>query len=78
MKDVSKLKYKLLGKNIAKQRKAKNISQNALAELIYCSREHIGKFETAKRGISLDLLFKICTALNISEQELFDFSEIEE
>ncbi len=66
-------KLKLLGRNIAKQRMLKNLSQNALAEMIDSSREHLAKIETCKRGISLNLLFRICNELNISEQVLFDF-----
>jgi len=66
-------KLKLLGKNIAKYRKAAGYSQNVLAELIDVSREHLAKVETAKRGISLDLIFKISNVLNVKETELFIF-----
>ena len=61
------------GRNIAKYRKAKNLSQNALAEIMDISREHIAKIETAKRGISIELLFKLADALDIEEKQLFDF-----
>ena len=64
----------LLGKNIQKARKKKNYSQNKLADLLNISREHLAKIETAKRTLSLGLLFRICEILNISEQELFDFA----
>ena len=64
-------KKKLLGGNIAKYRKQKNISQNQLAELVDVSREHIAKVETAKRNMSMDLLFNISSALNIPEYKLF-------
>ena len=66
-------KLKLLGKNIQKFRKLKNLSQNQLAELLDISREHLAKIETAKRCISLGLLFKLSEVLQISESELFDF-----
>ena len=36
-------KKKLLGSNIAKYRKQKNLSQNQLAEMVDVSREHIAK-----------------------------------
>ena len=65
----------LLGKNIKEARKAKNLSQNALADLLDISREHLAKIETAKRTISLGLLFKMCDVLEKSEQALFDFDE---
>ena len=63
----------LLGRNIKKARKAKGLSQNALAELADISREHLAKIETAKRTISLGLLFKISEVLETSEQNLFTF-----
>lgn len=62
-----------LGKNIQKARKIKNLSQNELAEILNISREHLAKLETAKRRISLKLLFTLCDALKITEQELFNF-----
>ena len=64
-----------LGKNIKFARKAKNLSQNALAELLDISREHLAKIETAKRTISLGLLFQICDILEKSEKDLFDFDK---
>lgn len=68
-------KLNLLGKNIQKFRKAQNLSQNELAELLDISREHLAKIETAKRNISLQLLFKLSDVLKISEKDLFDFGE---
>ncbi len=66
-------KLLILGNNIKKARKSKNLSQNKLAEMLDISREHLAKVETAKRKISLSLLFKLSDILNISESELFDF-----
>ena len=63
----------LLGKNIQKARKSMNYSQNKLADVLNISREHLAKIETAKRYVSLKLLFKIAEALNIKENDLFDF-----
>ena len=67
-------KLMLLGKNIKNARKAKGFSQNELAELLDISREHLAKVETAKRTISLGLLFKICDILEKSERDLFNFN----
>ena len=64
-----------LGKNIKSARKDKKLSQNVLAELLDISREHLAKIETAKRTISLGLLFKICDVLEKSEKDLFDFDK---
>ena len=52
-------KLSQFGKNIAKYRKQKKLTQNQLAELLDITREHLAKIETAKRGISINLLFKI-------------------
>ena len=62
-----------LGKNIKLARKSKKLSQNELAEILDISREHLAKIETAKRTISLGLLFRLCEVLNISEESLFKF-----
>ena len=63
-----------LGKNVQNARKKKKLSQNALAELLNISREHLAKIETAKRFPSLNLIFQIADVLEISEKELFDFN----
>jgi len=62
-----------LGKNIQVARKNKGYSQNELADILNISREHLAKIETAKRCVSLKLLFNISEALNVSEKNLFDF-----
>jgi len=63
-----------LGRNIKFARKSKNLSQNKLAELLDISREHLAKIETAKRTISLGLLFNMCEILEVNETTLFDFN----
>ena len=65
-----------LGKNIQKARKNKQLSQNQLAELLNISREHLAKIETARRCVSLSLLFDLADVLSISEKDLFDFKEL--
>ena len=66
-------KLQILGKNIQKFRKEKFLSQNELAELLGICREHLAKIETAKRFISLKLLFKLSDILEVPEKFLFDF-----
>ena len=66
-------KIKLIGRNSAKFRKEKGLTQNQLSEILDISREHLAKIETAKRGISLSLIFEISKALNVPEKDLFDF-----
>ena len=48
--------------------------QNDLADKLNISREHLAKVETAKKRISLGLLFQIADALNVSEKDLLDFT----
>ncbi len=62
-----------LGANIRKLRKSKNLSQNELAEILDISREHLAKIETAKRRISIKLLFKLSDALQVTEKDIFDY-----
>ena len=64
-----------LGKNIKEARKSKKFSQNDLADLLDISREHLAKIETAKRKISLGLLFRMSEVLEISEKDLLNFDE---
>ena len=66
-------KYKYLGLNIAYYRKERGLSQTALAELVNISRTHMSRIETADCAVSLDVVFDICDALQISPDKLFDF-----
>lgn len=62
-----------IGKKISYYRNLKNLSQNQLAEKLNISREHLAKLETAKRRISLKLLFKLVDILEIKEIDIFNF-----
>lgn len=64
---------KSLGLNIAFYRKKKGVSQLKLAELVNISCTHMSRIETADCAVSLDLLFDICSALEIEPKTLFDF-----
>lgn len=66
-------KYKYLGLNIAYYRKERGISQTELAEMVNVSRTHMSRIETANCAVSLDVVFDICDALDISPSKLFDF-----
>lgn len=66
-------KYKYLGLNIAYYRKLRDLSQLKLAELINISRTHMSRIETADCAVSLDVIFDICDALEISIEKLFTF-----
>lgn len=71
-KNFSK-KYLNLGLNIAFYRKLRGYTQMQLAELVDIDRSHMSAIELANVGVSLDVVFKICEVLNITEKELFDF-----
>ena len=62
-----------LGRTIFKLRKEKGLSQNQLAEMLDISREHLAKIETAKRCVSLGLLFDISEVLGVPVKDFFDF-----
>ncbi|MBQ7637686.1 MAG: helix-turn-helix transcriptional regulator [Clostridia bacterium] len=66
-------KYRKLGQNIAYYRKDRCYTQLELAELLDIDRSHMSAIELATRGASLDLIFRICDKLGVSEKELFDF-----
>ena len=66
-------RLKLLGLNIKKFREQKNLSQNALAELVDLSREYIADVERGHKRISLKKLFAIVDALNVKCSDLIDF-----
>ena len=63
----------LLGKNIAKFRQQKNLSQEKLAELVDLSREYITRVERGLKNISLKNLFAIADALDVEFCLLTDF-----
>ncbi|MDR0759601.1 MAG: helix-turn-helix transcriptional regulator [Treponema sp.] len=57
--------------NLKKFRKAKKISQMALAELCDTSGNYIGEIEMGRRIPSFEKIEKIAAALGISSHELF-------
>ena len=73
MKNKQSVKYKKLGLNIAYYRKEKGLSQMALADAVDISRTHMSRIETADCAVSLDVVFDICDALEVSPAKLFDF-----
>lgn len=66
-------RYEQLGLNVAFYRKARHLSQERLAELSNISRTHMSRIETASCAVSLDVIFDLCDALEITPKELFDF-----
>ena len=68
-------KYRKLGLNIAYYRKACKLSQSQLSEKVNISRTHMSRIEMADCAASLDIIFELCDALDITPKQLFDFRE---
>lgn len=68
-------KYRQLGLNIAYYRKQRGLSQLQLAELVDISRTHMSRIEIADCAVSLDVVFDICDALQVTPTKLFDFRD---
>ncbi|MDP4120288.1 MAG: helix-turn-helix transcriptional regulator [Bacillota bacterium] len=75
MKAEYKDKYKMLGLNIAYYRKLRGYTQESLAEKIGIDQTHMSKIEIASVGISLDVYFSICKALDVEPSKLMEFRE---
>ncbi len=66
-------RLKLLGNNIRKYRKAKNLKQRDLAIALDCSYEFICHIEHGNMAISLKKLFQIADILGVKMTNLIDF-----
>ena len=62
------MKFDLLetGRRIKKIRKDNGLTQEQFAERFNISVEHVGRIETGKRGVSIDLFVDISCAFNVS------------
>ena len=65
-----KINYLLLGKKIKEIRRRKKLSQYNLAERVNVSPPYISRIECGKNRISLELLVKVCEALETSIAEI--------
>ena len=77
--------YSIIGKNIKYYRKLYNLqkgkmTQENLAELTDVSTALIGNLESEKimQGLSVFTMWKICKALEIPVEKLFDDSDLSE
>ena len=61
---------------IKKYRKLNGYSQEQLAELIDCSREHIARIENGKINIGLSNFIKLAEVFQISLDELAGFRDV--
>lgn len=69
--------YKAIGLNIAYYRKLRGLTQLQLAEKIDISRTHLSNIEAPNThtSVSLDVLLKIASELNIPAYKLLIFQE---
>jgi transcriptional regulator with XRE-family HTH domain len=61
---------KVVGTNIKNIRESQKLSQEKLASLADLDRTYIFSIEKGRRNISINVLFKISKALNVSIHEL--------
>ncbi|EDT73979.1 helix-turn-helix domain-containing protein [Clostridium butyricum] len=66
-----------IGARIRTSRKKANLTQAELAKLIDVSPSSIRMYETNKRNVSLEILKKISTALNISISDLIGYDNVD-
>ena len=66
---------KKFGKNIAKYRKLRKLTQEQFAEKLGLALTTIAELETGKNFIKSDNLTKIVKLLDIEYKDLFDFDE---
>lgn len=69
-------RYRDLGCAIAYYRKRKGLTQEALAERVGISRQHMGAIEAPNmiRAVSLDVLFNVAEELEVEPYVLLKFS----
>lgn len=63
----------LFGKRVRKLRQDLGISQEELAFSSNLHRTYISDIERGTRNVSLDNIYKIAVALDVSPKDLFDF-----
>ena len=60
-----------LGNNLRRRRIALRLTQQDLGDMVNCTSNHIGKIERAETQVSVEMLYRICQALNCSMDQLF-------
>ena len=73
MQDGQNYNFKIRNK-IKQLRKLNGLSQEKLAEMIDCSREHIARIENGKLNIGLGYFIKLAQVFGVSLDELADFN----
>jgi transcriptional regulator with XRE-family HTH domain len=66
-----------IGKRIAEQRKARGLSQQALADQLCLSQKQITAYETGKAHLNDEMIVRFALALGISADEMLGLKDIE-
>lgn len=59
-----------IGQQIKRAREAARLTQEQLSEILDCSPQYISLMENGRYGISVKMLRKLCTSLNISSDSI--------
>ncbi len=70
--EEAKKNLKIFGSRIQELRKKNNLTQSELAEKIGLSTNFIGMVERGERNTSIDKIFKLAKAFNISLAQFFE------
>ena len=62
---------KLFAANLRRERKARGLSQRALAQLAGLDRTYVGSVERGERNVSIDNIERLAEALGIELADLF-------
>ena len=72
MKSTSSINaLRMFGANVKKFRNIKKMTQEQLAECISTSAVQIGRIECGKNACTIQMLLKLCMALEVTPNELF-------
>ena len=63
------------GKRLRELREKQGLSQEKLAFRVELSREYISRIEGGKRNVSLEVIEKLATALDVDVDKLFLFEK---
>lgn len=74
-KELYKIDYKQIGKNIREARHAKNYTQEVLAEKLEISVKYISRIESGMSGVKLQTMAEICNILGITMDALLKNNE---
>lgn len=62
--------YSTLGRQVREFRKAKNLSQNELAEVTALSQGYISEIEAGNARITVDILVELCRVFQVTPNQL--------